>query len=194
MNGGDALLDEIISLKARLLDLSLRHYYARELFSWVWWLGIACIFAVAGIWWKAADKKRLLELGLFGLIVCVSALFLDVAGTEMVMWIYPIGVFLPLPILFPVDFVILPAIDSFVYQKYPAWGKYLIVCSVTAAFLSFGFEPFAIWIGQYKLIIWRLVYSFPIYVLIDVFSKFATQRILARQSKSTCRIKDYRPE
>lgn len=182
MNGEDALLDEIINLKNRLLSLELRHFYTRELFGWVWWLGIACIIGVAVIWWKIIDKRRLTELFLFGLIVGVTSVSLDVIGSGMVLWVYPINIPVPIPILVPVDFFILPAVFSIIYQKCPAWGMYMLASAAAATLLSFGFEPFAMWIGQYKLMSWHLIYSFPVYIIIIVLAKFATERLTAGQA------------
>lgn len=188
MQSRDASFDEIIRVKTQLRDLILRHYFDREVFGWVWWLGVTLIVLLPIIWWMLAAKKRLMELCTLGLIVAVSATFLDVAGSEIALWDYSIGIPLPISILIPVDFVILPVVDMLIYQKCPAWGKYMLVCVVAAVLLSFGFEPFAIWVGQYKLIVWRLVYSFPIYIIINVFSKFTVEKLKGRQAASTGKI------
>lgn len=194
MKSGGALFDEIIRQKIRLKNLELQHFLTQEVFGWVWWLGIACVIVTAAIWWKTVDRRQLTELCLFGLIVSVLAVFLDVAGSEMVLWNYSISIFLPLPILFPVDFVILPAVNTIVYQKCPGWGRYMVICAITAALLSFGFEPFAIWIGQYKLITWRLLYSFPIYVTINVFTKFVVNGLKGKQITSAALFLERKPE
>jgi hypothetical protein len=181
VNRNDPLLEQIIQLKKLLRDLFLRHYLNYELLSWVWWVGIACIIIPFLIWWKVVDKKRLLEICLFGLIVNVSCCFLDVMGSELVLWEYPIHILPQIPLLFPVDFVIVPVIKMIVYQKCPRWGKYLIWSTVTAAFLAFVAEPLAIWIGEYKLITWKLIYSFPVYIGINAFAKLVTDGLKKRQ-------------
>jgi hypothetical protein len=181
MGGNDPLIDEITQLKIQLRDLLLQHYKTHEVFSWVWWIGIAFAIIPIFIWWRVLDKKRILEICVFGLIVNVTAVFLDVIGSEMVLWEYPIHILPQTALLFPVDFVLVPVVNMVLYQKYPKWGKFLLASAIAAAVLAFIAEPFAIWIGEYKLISWSLFYSFPIYIIIDIFAKFLTERLKSKQ-------------
>ena len=178
------MLDEIIKLKVQLRDSMVQHWLSREFLTWVWWLDIAMIIVCLVVWWKVVDKKRLLEISIFGLLINVSSVFLDVLGSEFALWEYPVHILPQVPLLFPVDFVILPIMKMTVYQKCPRWGMFLIVSTITAALASFVFEPLAVWIGQYKLITWKYYYSLPIYILIAVFGKLVVQKFLAVQKKS----------
>lgn len=184
MISNDLLFDQIIRIKIQLRALIIQHYLHYEQFGLVWWMGIACIIILPFIWWKMVDKKRLLELCLFGLIMSFGAAILDVIGSQMVLWQYHINILLPVSMLLPVNFVIVPAINIIVYQKCPQWGRYITVCMIIAAFLAFGLEPFAVWIGQYKLISWRYIYSFPIYLVINIIAKILTERLKKVQGMS----------
>lgn len=183
MRGPDPLIDEIIKLKQQLRGLFVQHWLTKEVFTWVWWVGIACLLVPFIIWWLAVDKKRLLEICVFGLMVNVSSIFLDVVGSEFVLWEYPVHILPQIPLLFPVDLVILPVVYMIIYQKFSKWWPYLIASAVAAALLAFGFEPLAVLIGQYKLIIWKYYYSFPIYIMIAAFSKIVVQSLKAAQRK-----------
>jgi hypothetical protein len=169
------LIDEIIKLKLQLRSLSIQHYLATEVFSWVWWVGIAFVILPFLVWCKVVDKKRLLEICVFGLVVNVSATCLDVVGTSLVLWEYPVHILPRIPLLFPVDYVIVPIGFMLIYQKCPNWWKFLATSAIAAAALAFAAEPFAIWIGEYKPISWKLIYSFPIYILIASFARLLTE-------------------
>lgn len=182
MGQRDILLDNIIGLKTQLRDMSFQHYFAAELFSRVWWFEVATIIIAFVIWWKILDKERLLEITVFGLLVNVIAAFLDVLGTDFVLWEYPVRVLPQLPLLVPIDYVAIPVIDMIIYQKFPKWGKYILVSAITAAALAFIVEPLAVFIGQYKPITWKFVYSFPIYILINIIVKFVTERFKSMQT------------
>jgi hypothetical protein len=179
---GQDLLDEIIRLKEHLRSLFFEHFFEYELFSWVWWLSIAMVIVSLVVWWKLVDKKRLLEICVFGLIIDLFAAFLDVSGSEYVLWEYPVHLLPQVPLLFPVDFVILPVIQMYIYQKFPKWGKFILVSAIASALQSFVAEPLAVLIGQYKIIHWEYYYSFPIYLIINIMTKFILERLKKRQA------------
>ena len=83
-------------------------------------------------------------------------------------------------LLLPVDYVILPVIGAILYQKIPKWWHFLLACTIASAFMAFVCEPFAVYIGMYRLITWRYIYSFPIYIAIYVLVKIVTERMVAR--------------
>jgi hypothetical protein len=181
MNGQDTLINDIIKLKMQLRGMFIEHYLTREVFTWVWWVGICFTIIPLIIWWKVVDKKRLLEISVFGMIVNISAVFLDVFGSELVLWEYPIRLLPQTLLLFPVDFMLLPVVFMIIYQKCPKWGKFLLLSALSGAALAFIAEPLAIWIGEYRLINWKLIYSFPIYILINIFAKFITGFLQSKQ-------------
>lgn len=183
-----ALLDLILKLKEQLRDAAFQHFFSFELFSWVWWLLIALIIVPLIVWWLLVDKKRLLEISMFGLLIGVSSTFLDVMGSDYVLWMYPIHIIPMTAILVPVDFVVLPVIQMYVYQKCLKWGRFLLFSLITAAMQTFIAEPLAILIGQYKPIHWSIIYSLPIYFAINVAAKFVVGRFKKRQEKEISKL------
>jgi hypothetical protein len=182
MGNQDTLLDNIIQLKIQLREMFFQHYFASELFKWVWWFEITVIIASFVIWWKFVDKKRLLGICVFGLLANVFATFLDVLGSDFVFWEYRVHMLPQLPLLIPIDYVIVPVIDMILYQKFPKWGKYIFASTIAAAVLAFVCEPLAVRIGMYRPITWRFVYSFPIYILINIIAKFCTDWFISKQT------------
>ncbi|MCX7709524.1 MAG: hypothetical protein N2484_06705 [Clostridia bacterium] len=185
MNQQDILIQEIINIKMKYRQLSIEHWLNFELFTWVWWLGVASVIVPLILWWKMVDRKRILDICIFGLVVNIAATFLDVSGSEYVLWEYTIRVIPHIPLIFPVDYILLPVVGMLIYQYFPNWKRFLFANTVSAAVLAFIVEPFATMIHQYKLIHWKYIYSFPIYILIAIFAKLVTQKLLSqRQEKS----------
>ncbi|MEL7609196.1 MAG: CBO0543 family protein [Bacillota bacterium] len=182
MGSTDILLDEIIKLKIQLRGMFLEHFATHELFSWVWWLLIALIIIPLAVWWRFVDKKRLVEIMMFGLLIGLCAVFLDVLGSEMMLWEYPVHVLPQVALLLPVDFVVLPVIQMGIYQRYSKWKGYIIVSVIAALTQSFVAEPIAAFIGQYKPISWKYIYSVPIYLVINICVKLFIELVKKRQA------------
>jgi hypothetical protein len=87
-----------------------------------------------------------------------------------------------LPLLIPVDYIYVPVVDMIICQFFSKWREYLIASTAAAAVLAFVLEPIAVGIGMYHLVTWRYIYSFPIYILINIIAKFMTERFKARQA------------
>ena len=174
MDGRESLLQEIISKKTEWMHLTLKHWSQYELFSWLWWIGVLFAIAPLVIWWKKVDRKRILEIAVYGLVVNVLATFLDVVGSEYVLWEYAIRLLPQSPLLFPTDFILLPVLYMFLYQSFGTWKGFLLSHAVAAAGLAFVIEPVFIWTGGYRLIHWNMIYSFPIYIVIAVISRLIT--------------------
>jgi len=180
MWGPDQLHEEIIKLKEQLNDMFVEHYFTKEIFSFTWWISIALIFIPLIVWWKVVNKKRLLEICVFGLLVNIVATFLDIGLSDHGMWEYPVRVLPQMALLLPVDYVIIPVIGMILYQKFPKWWKFLFASTVASAIMSFLCEPFAVYIGMYKLLTWRYIYSFPIYIAIYAAIKYFTEKMVAK--------------
>jgi len=190
MNGPDQLQEEIIQLKEKLNDMFVQHYWESEIFTPTWWISIALAIVPIFIWWKVVDKKRLLEMSVFGLLVNVIATFLDIGLSDHMMWEYPVRILPQMALLLPVDYVIIPVAGTILYQKFPKWRHFLMACTATSAFMSFVCEPIAVYIGMYRLLTWRYIYSFPIYIAIYAIIKFVTEKAVARTNSERNRIKD----
>ncbi|HBP63436.1 MAG TPA: hypothetical protein DD730_04010, partial [Desulfosporosinus sp.] len=134
--------------------------------------------------WKFVDKRRLLEIVAFGFLINILATFLDVVGSELLLWNYTLRILPQIPLLFPVDFVIVPIFYMLVYQRYTNWKHYLLASTILAIVLSFVAEPIAVYIGQYQLISWKFIYSFPIYIVLASLGKIFANKMCSVQEKS----------
>lgn len=129
-------------------DLWIRH----SLFTWRWWMLVLINIVPWYFWWRIVDKKRLLEIPFNGVITFVAVVASDAIGVAHGYWAYPIRLFPFTPHLLPADTTILPITFMLVYQFFTKWQAFLAAATVMAACLAFIGEPFAVWLGVYKLI------------------------------------------
>lgn len=165
----------------QLTQARISDWVNREVFSFQWWLLLAVLIIPWFIWWKYVDKKRLLEISLFGAIISIFAFCLDSTLTELVLWGYQYKIFPVWPILMSVDFSIIPVSFMFVYQYFRETKKFIIAMAVVAAAFAFIAEPLLTWIGIYKIYQWKYIYSFPIYIAMGIFVRWLMQRLIFAQ-------------
>lgn len=183
MESYDPQLDRIIELKRELNRLFLEHYFEREVFRLTWWIAAALLVVPLVVWWKKVDKSRLTEIMVYGFACNMIAGFLDVFLSDFGMWEYPTRIFPQISLFIPVDYVIVPVIGMYLYQKFPRWSQFLLACTVASAVMTFVGEPLAVAINMYHLITWRYVYSFPIYIAIYAAVKWFTHMVVKHRNR-----------
>src|SRR5665647_312015 len=175
------LMDQIIQTKMMYQQLTMEHWVKYEVFTWQWWIGVASVIIPLLLWWKVVDRRRLLEITAFGFMVNILATFLDVMGSELLLWNYTLRTLPQIPLLFPVDFILVPVFYMLIYQRYKPWKQFLLASTILALALAFVAEPLAVYIKQYQLIHWKFIYSFPIYIFIVILSKLFANKMLSVQ-------------
>ena len=178
------MMNQMIQVKIMYKQLSIEHWAKYEALTWQWWIGIACVVIPLLLWWKLVDRRRILEITAFGFMVNILATFLDVMGSELLLWNYTLRILPQIPLLFPVDFILVPIIYMLIYQRYLDWKQFLLACTIVALALAFIVEPLAVYIKQYQLISWHYMYSFPIYVFIVIFAKLFADKLLSTRGAS----------
>ncbi|MEN6348705.1 MAG: CBO0543 family protein [Syntrophomonas sp.] len=179
----NSLFDQYLSAKQYMFELRTEHWLKHEILS-AQWFGIiigTVIFIL--IWWRLLDKKRLVEILLFGFFIAATSSILDGVGTEINAWDYPYKIG---PMLFPlvaVDLLMLPYIFMLLYQYFAKWKDYLVALTITSAVFCFIVEPILKYTGIYELYTWKYYYSFPIYILLGLFYKWLMQVIICRQKR-----------
>jgi len=86
------------------------------------------------------------------------------------------------PRLFPIDFVALPFFYMLVYQYYHDGRGFIVANVILAAFLAFVLEPILVWLNLYLVTNWQHHYSFIIYILIAVVSRWLTNILVDQDS------------
>lgn len=176
---------QVIESHIKYKTVEIDHWLHEDLFSFNWWLLLVVMLLAWGIWWKLVDKQRLSEMVAYGAFVSVVAVTLDEIGTSFAIWEYTDNL---LPIhtpLFIFDLVQVPVAFSLIYQFFPRWKSYLVAITLLAAFFAFCMEPLLVWLGIYVPLIWKPIYSFPVYILMGIFLKWIIGKVKAYEKKAS---------
>lgn len=180
----DSVQEFMLEIQKNLKNTSMDYWFDYVFNTWQWWLNIATLIIPLFIWWKLVDKKRLLEIAVYGFFASVFAVFFDVIGETLVFWDYP---YLVIPmdyILIDTDYSVLPIAYMLAYQYFSSWKGFIAANTVLSAIFSFLAEPLLVLLGLYELHGWKYIYSFPIYVAIAIVSKGITVFFLKSQAAS----------
>jgi hypothetical protein len=174
---GGSLWSQIIELRRESRNLLWEYWLTETLFTFNWWFLIITTIAFVLVWLRLLDKKRLVEVVSFGLMIGSIGYFLDITGVSFVMWSYPDKIFPIIPPIIEIHKFHLPIVYMIVYQYFPKWKPFLLVMTVCALFFSFVLEPITVWLGIYEIYHWEYIYSFPIYIIIGVFCKWIIEKL-----------------
>ena len=170
---------EQISEMARMLTEARIENWLREGGgSWHWWVLVILLILPWFIWAKLVDKKKLLELAFFGMIIMVYSITLDELGFHLSLWNYPVDVIPVLPRLSSIDYTVMPIILMQIYQCFPTWKSFLWALVCVSFIFSFVVEPIIVKLGFYVLIKWMHYYSFVIYIFMGLTSRWLTKVVV----------------
>ena len=171
------IFKEILRLQQQLTDLELRYWLDHVLFTFNWWFLVFIFIIPWIIWYRLVDKKRIREILLYGFAVIVISCLLDDLGVAILLWAYPYELFELSDRLNAVNLSSLPVLYMLVYQYFPKWKSFFIAHIVLALVFSFVAESILIKMNIYVPLLWKSIYSFPIYITIGVVVKCFTDKI-----------------
>ncbi|MBT2641269.1 hypothetical protein J7I80_03375 [Bacillus sp. ISL-41] len=163
-------LQELLDAEAKYHRVLRIYWHENNFLTYKWWFLVALSIVPAIVWWVQVDKTKLIENTAFGLFYGVTAIFLDSIGSNAMVWTYPVRLTPYLnPQLYPYDVGVVIIPFMMVYQKFSmVFKKFFIATGVLSIFLAFVAEPFMVYMGIYKEITWKHIYSFPIYWLVGL--------------------------
>ncbi|MGM8365723.1 CBO0543 family protein [Virgibacillus sp. W0181] len=162
---------EIVELAERLRDIRNDYWLNETLFSINWWILFFTAVSVLVIWILILDKKRIIEIIAYGLMVTITGIMLDTLGVSLLLWRYP-HTLIPFPILAEIHFIHMPIIFMIIYQYFNTWKTFLIAATVNAFVFAFIFEPLLVWLHIYEPYQWKHIYSFFPYIFIAIVFKW----------------------
>jgi len=170
--------DMIHQLRLELWNLSYNQWITQTFFSIQWWSMVAFIAISYAIWWVIVDKRRLSQILLFGSLVAVGRVMIDIIGTNAVLWSYDIREtpFYPSP--FQHDFTLTALALMAVYQYCHSWKKFLVWTVVATGIISFVFFPILTTFGFLKLYNWNYFYSFVLMIGLASLSRWVLLGVL----------------
>ncbi|MDT8862113.1 hypothetical protein N0O92_18030 [Alkalihalobacillus sp. MEB130] len=164
--------DELITLRQKIRDILIDYWITETVFSFNWWFLLSSTIAFIIIWLIILDKKRMIEIAFFGLLVGSITFNLDTIGITLVLWSYPDRVIPIIPPIIEIHKVHIPIIYMIIYQYTKTWKSYLYSVTIASFVFSFVFEPLTVWLGIYEIYHWKYIYSFPIYILIGLIIRW----------------------
>jgi hypothetical protein len=170
----------MIDLKNELYHLSIQHWLNYEFLTWRWFLKIFIIAFLIFIFYKFIDRKRIFEIVAYGTFIALISTILDIIGTYLVFWEYPVRV---LPIEFSEihDIFLIPIIYMLAYQYFIKWKSFIIANTILAIFASFVIEPLFILLNFYKPIEWKHIYSVPLFLAIAIMNRYIIDKLKSSQ-------------
>ena len=171
------VFNEIYKLQIALRDISLKDWAPNELFKWNWWVGISVFIIPIIVCWILIDKKRILDIVLFGCLVSLITNFLDIVGHDYGLWDYPILLLPNIHHFIEVDSSALPVAYMLIYQYFPSWKKFIIANIIMAAISAFIIEPLFVFMKLYEKPGWKYIYSFPIYIILAILCRFLMNKM-----------------
>lgn len=85
-------VEQLAEMVRLLSNARIENWLGEGFGSWRWWVLFVLMFAPWFAWVKLVDKKKLLELALFGMFIMVISITLDELGFELSLWHYPVDI------------------------------------------------------------------------------------------------------
>lgn len=170
---------QLLDAKLYGRQLQIANWLGDDLHKWTWWLNLALVILPLLILWKVIDRKRLLQILTYGLLIAMLANLLDSLGLAFMLWDYPDKLLPITPRLFPINYVMLPFAYMLIYQRYSSWRDFAWASIGLSAFTAFIGEPLFTWLNLYHLIAWSYLYSFPIYIVMALVVRWCTEKLVA---------------
>jgi len=140
-------------------------------FSWRWWFGVALSILPWIVWSKIRDKEDTVRELFIGLVVMLFTVSLDNAGLALDLWHYDYKILPIANMSFPWDYTLFPVGVMLILQFNPKINVY--VKALSFAFITaFIFEPFFVWVGMYRMLLWKHCYSFVVYFPLYLFFNY----------------------
>ncbi|SMD05247.1 CBO0543 family protein [Sporomusa malonica] len=165
-------VEQLAEMVRLLTQARIENWLGEGVGSWRWWALVVLMFVPWFIWAKLVDKKKLLELALFGMFIMVNSITLDELGFELSLWNYPVNIFPIFPRLSSADYTVMPVVFMLTYQYFPTWKSFFWALVALAFVFSFVVEPIIGKLGFYVPIKWHYHYSFVIYLIVGLLSRW----------------------
>lgn len=173
-------------LQDKMINTAIEGWFKNEFLTFHWWLLVIFLLVPWIIWFKVADRKRMMEMGLFGTLIIISTTSLDAIGSDLNFWAYPTKLMPITPRAIPFDMSLIPIAFMLLYQYFRKWKSFMIALICMAAFYAFVGEPLSHLFQLVLYIKWKYIYSFLYYILIGIVVKVIIEQL--KGSKDSIKI------
>lgn len=176
-------MKEVIELRKQIFSINYDNWTSEMLFSFKWWVLLILVIIFWFVWWKIADKERLIEIALVGFVTGLVSLILNNIGIDLTLWMFPNELFGAVKIVNVLDLTLIPITYMVLYQFFRTWKTYIISVVIFGLLGSFIGQPLFHFFNLYQPINWHYIYSFPIYLFMGIIIKFTASKIINIQRK-----------
>ena len=125
--------------------------WLENVFTARWWLLVGLVITMYTLWWILVDKARLKTLLLYGSLVAVSRVILDVVvAINLGRWVYAVSLFPMAPDIFVHDLTVTPLTYMMVYQYSNSWKQFWIANLIGSSLIFYGILPLFEYLGIFK--------------------------------------------
>jgi hypothetical protein len=178
MDNNYETLKKIMGLQNQITELEIYRWLEFQLFTWNWWLLVILFVVPWIILIRLIERKRIIEILLFGTITSHFTIYLDDVGKELMFWVYPIELTPFAHRADPFDVTMLPIAYMLIYQYFKTWKSFSIALINMALFFAFIGEPFAHWTELTYYLKWKYIYSFFFYFLTGILVRWFVVKLL----------------
>lgn len=152
----------------KLIRAELETWLNNEFLTFHWWILVAFLIFPWVAWFLLANRHRLLETVLVGLMVIIPTTLLDAVGNDLSFWSYPTQLVPLTPRAIPFDMSMVPVAYMLMYQYFKTWRSFLIALVCMAGTFAFIGEPISHLLELVVYIKWKYVYSFIYYIVLGI--------------------------
>jgi hypothetical protein len=161
-----------------------KRWITQEIFTFPWFFNIAFLIILYIVWVKIVDKKRLSELLLFGSLLAVASVLVDLIAVTIGLWEYSVSLVPVSPAPFPFDLTVVPIFYMIVLQYTSSWKEYLIGALIAGAVFSFIVIPIYVWLGIKVFHNFTLFYMFIVVLIVTIAIKAIFNWIVSIEKKN----------
>lgn len=137
--------------------------WLEHLFTPQWYLLAGLVLGMYSAWWILIDKTRLRTLLLYGSLVAVARVILDLTvAMNLGRWVYSVTLLPIAPDIFVHDLTITPLTFMLVYQYSHTWIQFWVANLIGSGFIFYGLLPLFEYLKIFR--------GFPGWTLTDSFS------------------------
>ena len=136
--------NEILQASDHLNNLITTQWFNEHFLSNVWFGMVLLVLFSYALVFFLMDKKRIIEILLYGSLVAVALIVYDTVGFYFGWWAYLIKIFPITTNYFASDLTLIPLYAMLVYQYTSSWKTYLLWITIWAVLIIFGFYNYAL--------------------------------------------------
>ena len=174
---------KIAKLEDKVHRLDREGWLQNEFLTWQWWLLGIFLLIPWLIWIRLVDRKRIIPILLFGMLVLIITSLFDNIGLPFKFWKYQTQ-FIPIvPRALPFDCSMVPVAFMLIFQYFGNWKSYSLALILMSSLFAFVGEPFSIWAELVVYINWRYLYSFIYYIVLGMLIRFFITKLIAAENR-----------